>query len=61
LDCFLWQKAIQRFFHTSKGTVEKASFAELRREHEIIGLNETGVAADPLAQFAKWFEEGVSA
>jgi len=37
------------------------TFAELRREYEAVGLNEADVAADPLAQFSKWFEEAVSA
>lgn len=38
-----------------------ASFAALRREYETAGLNEAEAAADPMAQFAKWFEEAVSA
>lgn len=33
------------------------TFTFLRRKYEAIGLNEAEVAADPLAQFSKWFEE----
>lgn len=38
-----------------------STFAVLRREYETAGLNEAEAAADPLAQFAKWFEEAVNA
>lgn len=37
------------------------TFAKLRREYEAAGLNESDVAADPLVQFQRWFEQAIAA
>ena len=37
------------------------TFAELRREYEATGLNESEVAADAIEQFQRWFDEAVTA
>ncbi|MFJ9629141.1 pyridoxamine 5'-phosphate oxidase [Streptomyces sp. NPDC101175] len=33
--------------------------AAMRRQYRVAGLDEHGLAADPMAQFARWFEEAV--
>ncbi len=37
------------------------SFTDLRKEYQQQTLHETEVAADPIAQFQKWFEQAVAA
>lgn len=37
------------------------SLADLRRDYSLAGLNETDLAADPIQQFRKWFQEALAA
>lgn len=39
----------------------KMSIADLRKEYSRASLSESDVQADPIAQFAKWFDEAVTA
>lgn len=34
--------------------------ADIRREYKLQSLNETGVAANPIEQFTRWWEEAIS-
>lgn len=43
------------------GGVDPAALAALRRSYELAGLDENEVAADPLAQFARWLADAVAA
>lgn len=42
-------------------TMNPINFSELRKEYQQQTLHETEVAADPIAQFQKWFEQAVAA
>lgn len=44
-------------------TMDKTShdLAQMRRQYELAALDETHVAADPLQQFQRWFDEAVRA
>ena len=37
------------------------AIAELRREYKLTGLRREDLAADPLAQFRRWFDEAAAA
>ena len=37
------------------------SIANLRRDYSLAGLSEQDLAADPVQQFQKWFQEALAA
>ncbi|MCX7220539.1 MAG: pyridoxamine 5'-phosphate oxidase, partial [Burkholderiales bacterium] len=37
------------------------SIANLRKDYQLASLSETDVAADPIQQFAHWFEQALKA